>query len=241
MRIAHRGASGFAPENTLAAFRKALELGVDGIELDVRLTADERLVVVHDATLDRATDRSGRVAELTLKDLRLADAGARFHPAYKGQRIPTLEEALEDIPSNIRVFVEIKVAEAARPAARTVKGLGREDRAVLISFLGEALRTVREEDPALQVGFLVEDPLVQGDDEENGRAMLARARSLGTSLLGIHWEMATGPCIRAVHQEGGKVWAWAPDEPQDLARLARDGIDGIASNFPDRLNALEGL
>src|SRR5512136_1224893 len=106
LNIGHRGASAAAPQNTLAAFRKAMELGADGVELDVQLSADGAVVVIHDFTVDKATDGTGRVAAKTLAELKALDAGSRFSPQFAGERIPTLAEVFEAIDGKLLVNVE---------------------------------------------------------------------------------------------------------------------------------------
>ena len=148
LRIAHRGASGHAPENTLAAFRKAVEMGVDGIEMDIHLSADDEVVVIHDSTLDRTTDAEGQVAGLSLAEIREADAG-------DGERVPTLGEALDAIPLDVLAFVEIKAAAATPHAVRIVQEMDRLDQVVVISFDSDALRTLRQLDSRIPMGLLL--------------------------------------------------------------------------------------
>lgn len=238
LRIAHRGAPAYAPENTPASFLKALEIGVDGIEFDIRLTRDGEVVVIHDPTLDRTTDLSGTVAELSLEEIRRADAGIRFSPEYRGQRVPMLREALELIPRETLVFVEIKAVEASLPAAKIASQMNRSDQVVFISFLPEALKAVQHTGSDFHTALLMERSIVAHSAAEDARAMLSKARSLGTPALGVYWRIAVPEFIDEVHRQGGSVWVWAVDDPQDIRRLARDGVDGIASNYPDRLKGI---
>lgn len=235
LRIAHRGAPAYAPENTLAAFGKALEIGVDGIEFDIHLTRDGEVVVIHDPTLDRTTDLKGAVADLSLEEIRHADAGIKFAPEYRGERVPTLREVLECIPCEIYVFIEVKAIEAIIPAAKIIRKMNR-DRVVFISFLTEALKKLQQYDSTFPSALLMEQSLVEGDAAEDARQMLAKARSLGSSALGIYWRIATREFIGEVHRQGGSVWVWALDDPVEIERLVREGVDGIASNIPDRLH-----
>src|SRR5919199_3937577 len=149
--VAHRGASARAPENTLPAFELALEEGADALELDVRTTADDVAVVIHDATLDRTTNASGAVATLPLERVRAADAGARFSPnggrtfpwRGRGLQLPTLDEVLVAFPTTPLV-IEIKTARAQEAVRRTLVERRALDRCVVMSFLANALTLFRE-------------------------------------------------------------------------------------------------
>src|SRR5262245_55459313 len=163
--VAHRGASARAPENTMEAFRLGIEAGADAIELDVHLTADGQLAVIHDDTLDRTTDRTGAVASLTMDDIREADAGARFtgpggegHPfAGTGLRVPALPEVLDWLPDTAGLVIEIKArAPADAVVAAVADHPARADRRLsAISFDEAAIDRVHELDPDLRTGYLV--------------------------------------------------------------------------------------
>ena len=157
MRIAHRGASGvgLAPENTLAAVEKALEIGVDLVEVDVHLTADGHPVVIHDRTVDRTTDGIGAVETMTLDQIRMLDAGSWFDPAFRGERIPTLEEALDLAHRRALLLVEVKTEEAAEAAVTAVRSLRAQSRGVIQSFLGPAVRAVNRLDRRITTAVLI--------------------------------------------------------------------------------------
>ena len=228
LRIAHRGASGHAPENTLASFQMALEIGVDGVEMDARLTADGHVVVMHDETLDRTTDMEGRVDELTLSEIKRADAGG-------GERVPTLQEALSMIPSGVLAVVEIKAVEAAGPSARIASDLGKSAETVAISFLPAALPAVRAADAGIQTGLIVGQRLVEGE-AENGLAMLKAARAVGTSAVSCNWRAASPDAVQAIHNAGGTVGVWTPNDPRHIRQAVQAGADAVTSDYPDRLN-----
>ncbi|MBE9472348.1 MAG: glycerophosphodiester phosphodiesterase, partial [Chloroflexi bacterium] len=159
MNIAHRGASAVAPPNTLAAFEKAVELGADGIEFDVHLSADGVLVVIHDFNVDDTTDGSGRVAEMTLAQLKQLDAGSRFDPAFAGERIPTLEEVLETVGSRLLLNIELKCFSLRdngleRAVIAQVKRHGPAARVLLSSFNPFSLRRAKKIAPHIPVGLL---------------------------------------------------------------------------------------
>src|SRR5206468_4882936 len=169
LRVAHRGASARAPENTLAAFREAIRLGADAIELDVQLSADGVPMVIHDLTVDRTTNGHGSVASFASRDLRRLDAGAWFSSRFKGERVPTLEEALECARGRCGLNVEIKEAGGgrggrraalpgptglvARAVARAVARVGFKDLLIVSSFSGRALGEARAAMPEARLGF----------------------------------------------------------------------------------------
>lgn len=158
--IAHRGACRHAPENTLAAFRMAAELGADGIELDAKLTADGLVVVLHDSTLDRTTTGHGRVADHTLAEIKALEAGAHFSPEFAGEPVPTLEEVLQAVGD--RLLINVELGNYATPRDRlpeavveTVRGCGMQSRVLLSSFNPLALRRARAADPSIPIGLLL--------------------------------------------------------------------------------------
>ena len=167
-RSAHRGASFHAPENTLSAFRKAMELGADGIETDVQITADGRLVILHNYHVDLTTFETGRVVELTLDQLRQMDFGIRKGPEFAGETIATLDEALEVVKPMRVVNVELKApADRSIPfverVVESVKAHGMTDNVIISSFQHDLLRQVKELCPQLRVGVLTFPPLPEGN------------------------------------------------------------------------------
>ena len=155
IRIAHRGASGIAPENTIAAFKKAIEIGVDAVELDLHGTADGEVVVIHDASLDRTTNGHGPINQATLETVKRADAGAWFASEFAGEPVPTLAEALECITEKTVAVLEIKdplIAEAVVVKVRETQTLNLT---VIISFHTTVLETVRTLEPRIPTGWLI--------------------------------------------------------------------------------------
>ena len=154
--IAHRGGAGTAPENTLAAFIQAVEVGADYFELDVMISSDDSLMIIHDATVDRTTDGTGTVASMTYQQLRQLDAGSWFGPEFAGERIPTLWESLElamDNDKDIGVVIEIKTSDESVPAAivSMVREMEMEDRVIVSSFNLSQITRVRNLDPSIPI------------------------------------------------------------------------------------------
>jgi glycerophosphoryl diester phosphodiesterase len=237
--VAHRGASGMAPENTMEAYRLGVEVGADAIELDVHLSADGQLAVIHDETLDRTTDRSGRVAELTMDEIREADAGARFtrpddegHPfAGQGIRVPTLPEVLEWLPEATGLVIEIKARGAADTVVQAIDGHPAQTggRISVISFDEGAIDRVHELDPSIRTGYLVAPG--QAIDE-------AFAWASGAGHTDVHpWEGDLGADLLTILAQaktlGLEVSCYVVNDPDRMQFLADTGIRGFVTDVPD--------
>ena len=239
--IAHRGDSAHRPENTLAAFASALEVGAEVIELDVHLTRDGHAVVMHDPTVDRTTDGKGRIVDHTLAEMRRLSAGypSRFASAYAGERVSTLAEVLNFLRGRCRVMIEIKpdavTADADSGVEAVTVGEVRkakmEKDVALISFSRTALLRCRAQASEILRGHLF--------FEGQAGDVIAGAREIGSELVMPHKSMLS-PDLRDRGREAGlKVATWVVDEPTELQSLARYGLYGVGSNRPGVL--LEAL
>ncbi len=231
--LGHRGASHAAPQNTLAAFRKAADMGADGIELDVHLSRDGVPVVIHNDTVDATTDGKGLVREMTLAQLKALDAGARFAAEFTGERIPTLEEVLAEVGARLLTNIELKAGHTAALAPAVVeliRRMGMESRVWFSSFKPYALYRVRAIAPDIPCGLLY-GPLNPG-------TLLLRPFTPHEALH-PYKDMLTEGSIRRAHQRGLRVFTWTLDDPVAARRLAAWGIDGIITNEPERI--LEAL
>ena len=237
LRIAHRGASGagLAPENTLAAFERAIQIGVDAVELDVRSTRDGALVVLHDPLLDRTTDREGPVRELSLAQVREADAGGWFGPQFAGQKVPTLAEALDLMRRRALVVIEIKADHLAESVLRVVDDLVVADQVVIQSFSSETIRRVKAIDAATPTALLVGN-LPTSPSRMRARRMVREVLSLGANILNIWHATMTPAFFEEVRKRGLTVWTWTVDEEVVLRDVVQLGVQGVATNYPDRLN-----
>jgi glycerophosphoryl diester phosphodiesterase len=237
LNIAHRGASAAAPPNTLAAFQKAIELGADGVEFDVHLSADGVPVVIHDFTVDATTDGSGRVADLTLTQLKQLDAGATFDPSFAGERIPTLEEVLEPLGSRLLLNIELKTTslgdnglEQAVIAQVERRGLG--DDVLLSSFNPFSLRRAKRIAPHIPVGLLYAPDLP------------LPLRCAWLAFLAPHearhpkHTMVDASYIAWARRRGYRVNAWTVNDPDEMRRLIGLGVDGIVTDVPDVLRSV---
>jgi glycerophosphoryl diester phosphodiesterase len=225
--IAHRGASGTCPENTLAAFRRAAALGVPMVELDVQLTRDHEVVVVHDWTLDRTTDGTGPVRDRTLAEIRRLDAGTWFGPTFRGERVPTLAEVLAAVP--VAVNVELKpVGDDGLEvrALAAVESAGALGRVVFSSFDPAALGRLRARSRAATLAVLWEREAI-ADALELAERVAARA-------LHLRKDAVTSDALARTVRAGLPVRAWTVNDPAESARLRAAGVAGIFTDFPER-------
>jgi glycerophosphoryl diester phosphodiesterase len=224
--VGHRGAMGHCPENTLASFERGLELGADWIELDVHVSRDGELIVIHDETLERTTNGHGAVREHTLAELKLLDAG-------NGQRIPTLDEVLAWARTrNTIVDIEIKNAPFFYEGieAALVSALERHqmtDQVIVISFDHVAVRRVRALQPRVVTGVLY-----VGRPSDAGVSM---ARAAGADAVLPHWAYVTAEDVATAHAAGLAVAPWASSDPEILRHLIACRVDAIGTNHPDVL------
>lgn len=219
LRIGHRGAAGHAPENTLAALGLAIQLGVDMVEFDVQRSADGELVLFHDQTVDRTTNGEGSVESLPLTVLRGLDAGG-------GEQIPLLAEALACLNGRAGAMIELKVEGIAADVCATVKASDFQGPVIYASFFHEELLTVRSLMSDAPTLALIEGAPVQ----PTAFVIDAQATHAGLAL-----DCVTPTLVQALQAKGIKVFVYTVDEPEDIARMKRLSVDGIISNFPERI------
>ncbi|EMT38159.1 glycerophosphoryl diester phosphodiesterase [Thermoanaerobacter thermohydrosulfuricus] len=235
--IAHRGDSRNAPENTLASFKRALEMGADGIELDVQLTKDGQLVVIHDERVDRTTDGIGFVKDFTLKELKRLDAGIKFDKKFAGERIPTLYEVFELIGhKNFIINIEIKSGVVLYPGIeekliKAIEDYDFEDRVVISSFNHYSLRDVKRMAPEFKIGLLYQCGLV----EPWHMAIRMKAYSLHPFYFNIIPEL-----VKGCKKNNIKLFPWTVDRKEDMEMMIKAGVDAIITDDPQTLiNLLE--
>ena len=237
LNFAHRGASHEAPANTLAAFLLAVDLGAEGIELDVHLSKDGELVVIHDFDVAATTDSQGPVRAKTLAELKELDAGSWFDPVFAGQRIPTLQEVIDAVGHRLLLNIELKVKSwsdggLAAKVVRLVEQNGLVDRVVLSSFNPLAVWRVRQRNPQIATGLLyaADMPLF---------LRKAWLRSLvRPTALHPHYTMVDAHYVWWADRQGYRVNVWTADDPDDMHRLMRHGVDIIITNRPDLLRGV---
>jgi glycerophosphoryl diester phosphodiesterase len=230
--IGHRGASGHAPENTLAAFKKAVALGATFIETDLQLSRDARFVAIHDDTLERTTNGHGKVHDQTLAALRRIDAGSWFGSDYAGERIPTLEEILEFSKKNDIVFyLELKPSGSwggEHALIGAMRESGEVARVVVISFDPAILAGLRKIEPTLMTGVLYDGQLADP---------LKTAVDVGARQLVVRGDLVTPAMIVEARKRDLQVVCWTVNHPAHIRLLIAAGVDGIMSDYPDRLVA----
>ena len=235
MCIAHRGASGagFAPENTLTAVEKALQIGVDLVEVDIHLTADGVPVVIHDLTVDRTTDGSGPVDTLTLAEVRKLDAGSWFDASFREERIPTLEEALDLARKRALLLIEAKTEEAAERAVTVIRSMRAQSHAVIQSFYGPAIRAVNRLDRRIPTAFVM-----TGGEAALRRktGVVKRVLKIGANALALNYRAARPDLVEMFLTRAMGFWVWTVDQEADMRELIEMGVGGIITNYPDRLN-----
>ncbi|MBN2377703.1 MAG: glycerophosphodiester phosphodiesterase [Sedimentisphaerales bacterium] len=233
--IAHRGASYLAPENTRASALLAWEKGTDGVEIDVYLSADNRIVVRHDKSTKRTSGVDLMVAQATSQELRKLEVGSWKDPKYAGEKIPFLEEIIETIPPKKKLFIEIKCGPEIVPLLKkTIVESGKIERIVIISFNLEAVAQAKQAMPQVPAYWL----LSTKKDKETKQYLphdpknLQIAQDRGLDGLDVHNAGVTPEFMQAVKECGQKLYVWTVDDPIEAQRLVDLGVAGITTNRP---------
>lgn len=229
--FAHRGASAHAPENTMAAFRLAIEHGADGFELDAKLSADGKVVVIHDQTVDRTTGAHGMVREMTLDELKALDAGKMFHPAFEGEPIPTLEEVFAELGSTTIINVEITNYSSPTDAlpdqiANLVIRYRLQDHILFSSFHPLNLLRIHRQLPDVPVAILTQPG-------KPGRFLRGwPGRLFSPHFIHPYYTDVDQTTLAAEHHQNRRVNVWTVNDSEDMKRLYKIGIDGIITDDP---------
>ena len=226
LNIAHRGASARFPENTLAAFRAAIEAGADMCELDVQITRDGALAVIHDDKVDRTTDGNGAVAAYSLAELKRLDAGVRFGSQFKGEPVPTLEEVFDLMAGRCGLNIELKAPGVELGVSELIRRRGAIGSSLVSSFDWEALARLRHMAPEIRVGPLA---------SRWPARLLGAATEMKADAIHPRFDIVTEDLCVAAHCRGINVYTWTVDEPAVMRKLIADGVDGIMTNYPERL------
>jgi glycerophosphoryl diester phosphodiesterase len=224
LKIGHRGAMGYAPENTLLSFKKALELKVDAVELDVYVCKTGELVVIHDDKVDRTTDGHGYVTYKTFEELRNLDAG-------QGEKIPTLEEVFDLIDRKVKVNIELKGTRTAQPVFELIENYVKNkcwnyDDFLISSFNHYELKRFNELNPEVKIGALITGIPI---------GFAEFAEKVNASSVNLCIEFINQAFVDDAHERGLNVFVWTVNDLDDIERMKQLGVDGIFSNFPDRL------
>ena len=224
LSIGHRGASAYAPENTMAAFRKAYKLGADGVELDVQLSKDGRVVIMHDDRINRTTNGAGYVKDKTLNQLLEYDAGAWFSDEYKNERIPTLEELFDYAAGKMLVNVELKKSKQPEALVRAVKNIADKFQtchdSLFTSFDLATVNAILTFMPNERCGLLIDK---YSHDIWEGAWSFISART----------DLITPELVRISHEQNKGLVAWTANEEKDMKRLTEIGVERLITNYPD--------
>lgn len=223
-KLGHRGACGHAPENTLASMKKALELGVHGFEFDIQLSKDGVPVVIHDETLERTTNGKGLVSDFTLQELQLLDAGV-------GEKIPSLRNVLDLVDKRCRLFIELKAEGATQAVATIIKEYVQQfgwsyEQIFVCAFNHLQIAAIRALNPQIRTCALIAGIPV---------SLAQIAVDAGAWSINPNIHHMTQALVDDAHKRGLKVITWTGNHPQDIARAKALGVDGIFSDYPDRL------
>jgi glycerophosphoryl diester phosphodiesterase len=238
--IGHRGASAVAPENTLASFRRAIEEGADGIEFDVQLSRDGVPVIIHDNTLRRTGLRPERVVELSAQELQTVDAGSWFSSIgeYRGEKIPTLQQLLEDFSNNSALlYLELKcnaseIPEIVSATADLLEKYSIGDRTIVECFDLPAIEAMKQRAPDIKTAALFEPRFSNPSNLLFGQSLVARAVASGANEIALHHSLAKKRTIQAARDVGLSVVVWTVDDPRWIQRSQDHGVECLITNDP---------
>lgn len=236
--IGHRGASGVAPENTLVSVKKAIELKADMIEMDVHLTKDGELVVIHDHTLERTTNGTGEVKEKTLAEIRELDAGSWKDPKYAGEKVPTLAEVMDAVAGKANLLIEIKEGEKMYPGigakvAELVKERNAYDWCIVQSFAQDVLDAIMPLDDKIELHRLIALSKIPRLSDRN--AADASGKWARIAAFNPNYRRAGKGTIRKLHKNGYRIFVWTVNDRETYDKLKKRGVDGIITNYPNSL------
>ncbi|HEU5378743.1 MAG TPA: glycerophosphodiester phosphodiesterase family protein [Ktedonobacteraceae bacterium] len=250
-RVAHRGGSAFAPENTLAAFRQALSFPIDALELDVHMSCDGHVIVFHDETVERLTNGQGNILDLDLAYLRSLDAATHFPGGWpQPQHIPTLREVLRLVqPERVRVYIEIKSGKRngtysrypgiAESVAREVLAADMLERVLVMAFDWGVLSQIKALAPALVTGALVSEDVWQSRAPEALSTLIAQVKALQCEWVHMDRHLFTPDMPGAFHASGLRLGIWTVNDAVSLQHLAQTGVDALTTDRPDLFAAIE--
>lgn len=232
--VAHRGAAGYAPENTIAAFDKAVEMKADYIEIDVQRSKDGELVIIHDTTVDRTTDGTGKVKELTLEQLRALDAGSFMGEQFKGEKIPTFEEILDRYHGKVGILIELKAPELYPGMEESVAQELKErnldhpqnEKIIIQSFNFESMKKMNELLPKVPIGVLTSS--ITDTSEQALKEFSAYA-----DYFNPHYGIVTKDLVDQVHSLGMKISSWTVRSQEAADFLLSMDVDAIITDYPD--------
>jgi glycerophosphoryl diester phosphodiesterase len=232
--VAHRGASGYTPENTMAAFQKSVDMKADYIELDVQETKDGKLVVIHDVTLDRTTNGTGYVKDRTLEEIRKLDAGSSFSNEFTGEKVPTFEEVLDQFRGKTGILIELKATyyypDMEQKVAKALKDrhmdLPNNDKIIIQSFEFDAVKKMNELLPNVPDGVLT------GNQADLSNEKLSEI-SKYAEYVNPNQGLINPPIVKEIHDRGMGVMGWTVRKKEEVQPLLDANVDAIITNYPD--------
>jgi glycerophosphoryl diester phosphodiesterase len=231
--IGHRGAYGYAPENTMVSFEKGLQCRADLLELDIHLSLDGEIIVIHDSEVDRTTDGTGPIERMTLAQIKKLDAGVKFNQKFKGERVPTLREVLDWSKDKIPIAIEVKGNPFPTPGIehKLIKMLREYNlisETMVISFHHECMKRFKQTEPALATGLLLMGELIDP---------LQALKSCNANSWRPGWQYWTQDKVEAIQKSGATASTWNADIESVMDQIVPMGLASIGSNFPDRLRS----
>ncbi len=238
--IAHRGASADAPENTIASFKEAMNQHADALEIDVRMTADSQLIVMHDAKVNRTTNGEGEVSSLLFQELRKLDAGSWFSSNFSDEKIPTLREVLSILDSSTLLIIEIKSESIGieRRVIEEVDAAGKRKQILLKSFYPEAIHTFQQRAPEIPRVYVFAFHCSLLNFTFGTVPRFENIFNTPAEYLQIHRLAVTQSFVEKAHQRNYKVIVWSVDTEEDMRAMIHLGVDGIETDHPGMLYKL---
>ncbi len=238
--VAHRGFSSIAPENTLAAIHEAVKAGATGCEFDVYGCADGTVVLMHDETINRTTNGSGKVTDLTLKQLRKLDAGSWKEKKYRDERVPTLMEALSLLKcTKCQAVIEIKMEGISQQVVDDIRSLGMVDQVAVIAFSQTVVGEIRKLEPKITCAWLcgsIPTETKANTVTQQADWLQTQAKSCNATIVDLNYGMLSPKLIAELKHRGLGVWCWTVNEPVVMKALHQWGVESITTDHPDRLH-----
>lgn len=226
--VGHRGSPDVCPENTLPSFLKAIETGVDAIEFDVRKTKDNKLIVIHDESVERTTNGRGLVRELTLEQIKQLDAGSWFSSSFKGTKVPTLQEVFEEVNSKVFMRIELKEENIEKDVVEAIKSFGLEENVAIASFNLSSLKKVKELLPSLPTVAITAN---------FSKPFIFSSLTHFSNTISARFGTFSQEDVRKAHLYGLTFDVWTVDSNKALNEVLKYGVDSITTNRPKEILA----
>ena len=232
--VAHRGASGYAPENTIAAFDLAVKMKADYIEIDVQRTKDGKLILIHDTTVDRTTDGTGKVGDFTYEEIRRLDAGSWMSEEFRGEKVPTFEEVLKRYKGRTGILIELKSPELYPGIEKEVANLlkayhldkPRNEKVIVQSFNFDSMKRADQLLPRMPIGVLINQAADTTDEAIEQFSSYA-------DYYNPSYRLVTEELVTKAHEEGMKIQSWTARSRETVQFLLEMRVDGIITDYPD--------